>query len=174
MKKVKALFIAIAFFVTTGNTFAQSAPGMIKEWERAKAYTQDFLNAMPDSGYAFKPTPEMRSFAQQMLHLTDVNYTFAAQATGEKSPVEGLEKSTSDLSKVSVSKIVLDGYDFVIKSIKKMKPEQLKESIKLFGRFDLTRAGVFEKAFEHQTHQRGQEVVYLRLIGVKAPQEKLF
>jgi uncharacterized damage-inducible protein DinB len=30
------------------------------------------------------------------------------------------------------------------------------------------------KAFEHQTHQRGQETVNLRLAGVKAPQEKLF
>lgn len=78
------------------------------------------------------------------------------------------------MSKVNISKITLEGYDYVINAIKKMKPEQLKEKIKPFGRFDLTRASVFEKAFEHQTHQRGQEVVYLRLAGIKAPQEKLF
>ena len=30
---------------------------------------------------------DARSFAQQMLHLTDANFGFAAAATGEKSPV---------------------------------------------------------------------------------------
>jgi hypothetical protein len=49
---------------------------IVKEWERAKAYTKEYLDAMPESGYAFKPTPEMRSFAEQMLHLTDTDYAF--------------------------------------------------------------------------------------------------
>jgi len=30
------------------------------------------------------------------------------------------------------------------------------------------------KTFEHQTHHRGQCTVYLRLMGVTPPQEKLF
>jgi uncharacterized damage-inducible protein DinB len=30
------------------------------------------------------------------------------------------------------------------------------------------------KAFEHQTHHRGQTTVYIRLAGAKPPQEKLF
>jgi uncharacterized damage-inducible protein DinB len=30
------------------------------------------------------------------------------------------------------------------------------------------------KGFEHQTHHRGQTTIYLRLKGVKPPQEKLF
>jgi uncharacterized damage-inducible protein DinB len=59
---------------------------IVKEWERAKAYTKEYLDAMPESGYAFKPTPEMRSFAEQMLHLTDTDYAFVSAATGVKSP----------------------------------------------------------------------------------------
>ena len=42
---------------------------MVKEWERAKAYTKEYLDTMPEPGYALKPTPEMRSFAEQMLYL---------------------------------------------------------------------------------------------------------
>lgn len=148
---------------------------IVKEWERAKAYTKEYLDAMPESGYALKPTPEMRSFAEQMLHLTDANYGFASAATGEKSPVgQGESEKTTDKSKANVTKLVLAGYDFVINNVQKMTPAQLDESVKLFGQFDMTKGTALAKCFEHQTHHRGQTTVYLRLAGVKPPQEKLF
>lgn len=148
---------------------------LVKDWERAKAYTKEYLDAMPESGYALKPTPEMRSFAEQMLHLTDANYGFASAATGEKSPIgQGESEKTADKSKANVTKLVMASYDFVIENVKKMKSEQLSENIKLFGRFDMTKATALSKCFEHQTHHRGQTTVYIRLAGAKPPQEKLF
>lgn len=148
---------------------------MVKEWERAKTYTKEYLDAMPESGYALKPTPEMRSFAEQMLHFTDANYGFASAATGEKSPIGmGESEKTTDKSKENVTKLVLAGYDFVINSIKKMDPAQLNENVKLFGRFEMTKGIALAKCFEHQTHHRGQTTVYIRLAGAKPPQEKLF
>ncbi len=152
-----------------------SVNDMVKEWERAKAYTKEYLDTMPEAGYALKPTPEMRSFAEQMLHLTDANYGIVSTVTGEKSPVGfGESEKTTDKSKANVTKLVMDGYDFVINNIKKLTPEQLNENIKLFGRFDLTKGMAVAKCFEHQTHHRGQTTVYLRLAGAKPPQEKLF
>jgi uncharacterized damage-inducible protein DinB len=68
----------------------------------------------------------------------------------------------------------MESYDFAINALKKLTPQQLDEQIKLFGSMDLTRRMAFTKAFEHQTHHRGQTTVYLRLAGVKPPQEKLF
>ena len=149
---------------------------IVKDWERAKVYTKEYLDAMPQRWYALKPTPEMRSFAQQMLHLTDSNYGFGSAATGEKSPyaMGELEKSTTDVLKGNITKIVLDGYDFVINGIKKMTPAQLSETIKLFGRFEMTRSMVLEKDFEHQTHHRAQTAVNLRLAATTPPAEKLF
>jgi uncharacterized damage-inducible protein DinB len=148
---------------------------MVKEWERAKAYTKEYLDTMPEPGYALKPTPEMRSFAEQMLHLTDANYGFVSAVTGEKSPVGlGESEKTMDKSKANVTKLVMAGYDFVINSIQKMTPAQLNESVKLFGRFDLTKGAALAKCFEHQTHHRGQTTVYIRLAGAKPPAEKLF
>jgi uncharacterized damage-inducible protein DinB len=170
------LFATLCLFLSAVH-FSQaqsSTDEMVKEWERAKAYTKEYLDAMPESGYASKPTPDMRSFAEQMLHLTDANYGFASAATGEKSPVSDLEKSTTDKSKANITKQVLAGYDFVISGIKKMTPAQLSEQIKLFGRFDMSKGVALTKLFEHQTHHRGQATVYLRLAGVKPPQEKLF
>lgn len=174
--KMKNLVVALCLIMGAQLANAQvNVSGLVKEWERSKAYTKEYLDAMPESGYATKPTPEMRSFAEQNLHLGDANYVFLAAASGTKSPVgQGeLEKST-DKSKANVSKMVLASYDFVIENIKKMTEAQFNESVKLFGSFEMTKRLAIEKAFEHQAHHRGQTTVYLRLAGVKPPQEKLF
>lgn len=175
MNAIKFLLTACFLITFTSFTCAQSIEEIVKEWERAKAYTKEYLDAMPESGYALKPTPEMRSFAEQMLHLTDANYGFASAASGEKSPVGfGESEKATDKSKANVTKLVMAGYDFVISSVKKMTPPQLGETIKLFDRFDLTKGVALSKVFEHQTHHRGQTTVYLRLAKVTPPQEKLF
>lgn len=176
MKIAKSIALLGLFLSITFMAQAQtSIDDILKEWERAKAYTKEYLDAMPESGYALKPTPEMRSFAEQMLHLTDANYSFAAAVSGEKNPIgQGESEKTTDKSKENVTKLVLAGYDFVINSIKKITPTQLNENIKLFGRLDMSRGTALAKCFEHQTHHRGQTTVYIRLAGAKPPQEKLF
>ena len=59
-------------------------------------------------------------------------------------------------------------------SHKKLTASQLNETVKFFGRFEMSRTAVLSKGFEHQTHHRGQTTVYIRLAGSKPPQEKLF
>jgi hypothetical protein len=56
---------------------------MVADWERAKAYTLEYLNASTDEVVNFKPTAEMRSFGQQMLHLAEANYGFVSTASGK-------------------------------------------------------------------------------------------
>lgn len=174
--KLATIYLLAALLGATSFVKAQSqTDALVKEWERAKAYTKEYLDAMPDKDYSLKPTPEMRSFADQFLHLTDANYGFLSAASGEKSPVGfGDSEKSTDKSKAAVTKAVMDGYDFAIACIKKIPAAQLNEKINLFGKFELTKEQAIYKAFEHQTHHRGQATVYLRLAGVKPPQEKLF
>ena len=148
---------------------------LLKEWERSKTYTKEYLDAISESGYALKPTPEMRSFAEQNLHLADANYGLASAAIGIKSPFGlGEWEKTGDRSKAQVSKIVLDSYDFVIGQMKELSEAQLNEPIKMLGVFDMSKRTALAKVFEHQVHHRGQTTVYLRLAGVTPPEEKLF
>jgi len=174
--KIKTL--AIALFLITGvlNVTAQISPAdIVKEWERSKAYTKEYLEAMPEASYGLKPTPEMRSFAQQMLHLADANYGLGSLAIGSKAPSAPgeLEKSV-DQSKANVIRIVMDSYDFMINGAAKMTPVKLNERIKLFDQFEMNRQTALGKVLEHQAHHRGQTTVYLRLAKVIPPQEKLF
>lgn len=159
------------------QTAAPAADLTIGDWERAKAYTLEYLHASSDDVIAFKPTPDMRSFGQQMLHIAEANYGFGAIASGKASPFTfgDLEKAADKYkTKDALTKAVLESYDFIISAIKDTDKSKLGETIKVFNRFEMTRAVAFEKAFEHQTHHRGQTTVYLRLKGVTPPNEKLF
>lgn len=173
MKKLAMLF---ALVVTTFSLAKAQVnkDQMIADWTRGKAYTKAYLDAMPEDGYSFKPTPEMRTFAAQMLHITDANYGFATMASGKPNPMgkNSAEKTVAQ-TKEATTKAVMDSYDFVISAIQGMTPAQLAEMTKFAGK-DMSKAVVFDKAFEHQTHHRGQTVAYLRLKGVTPPGEMLF
>src|SRR5471030_1424712 len=102
MKKLTLLFLMLAFAGST--VYAQfTKPEMVAEWQRAKVYTKEYLDAMPADSYGFKPTPEIRSFAQQMLHLADANYFFASTASGMKSPqTASAEKSVTPTKEATI------------------------------------------------------------------------
>ncbi|HTK19832.1 MAG TPA: DinB family protein [Mucilaginibacter sp.] len=171
MKKLALLFTLLIAFLSAN---AQTKDQMIADWQRAKNYTKAYLDAMPEDGYAFKPTPEMRSFAGQMLHLADGNYFLVGSAIGKPGPLgkESAEKTVAQ-TKEATTKAAMDSYDYVINALQDATPAQLQEIVKVGGK-DITKQVAFNKAFEHQTHHRGQATVYLRLKGVKPPQEMLF
>src|SRR5437588_1464115 len=68
---------------------ASRIDGLVFEWTRARDYTKEYLDAMPADGYSFRPTPEIRSFALQMIHLAEANFSFAARLTGQTNPYQG-------------------------------------------------------------------------------------
>src|SRR5213592_1068505 len=59
---------------------------MVKDWERAKAYTIDYLNTMPADKYSFKAVDSLRSFAMQMLHLASGNLLLMSAASDQPTP----------------------------------------------------------------------------------------
>ena len=93
MKKLISLiaFCLLVFtFLLSSESYAQSLEDikiqMVKDWERAKAYTIDYLNTMPADKYSFKAVDSIRSFAQQMLHLSKGNCFLMSNATDEQPP----------------------------------------------------------------------------------------
>ena len=148
---------------------------MIKDWQRAKEYTKAYLDKMPSDKYGFRPVDSIRSFAEQMLHLAQGN-VFLFSAGTSKDPVlmtRELEKTASAKSKDSVMYFVMASYDYCINQIKEMDPSKFTEMVKM-GNFSFTRQAWAMKAFEHQTHHRGQTTIYIRLQGIVPPQEMLF
>jgi uncharacterized damage-inducible protein DinB len=148
---------------------------LVKDWERAKTYTKEYLDAMPKDKYNFRAQDSVRTFAQQMLHLAQGTIGLSSNGTGKERIWQGrnLETSPTAQSADSVIYYVMASYDFAIEGLKTMDASKLEEKNKR-GNFDETRLAWLLKAFEHQTHHRGQTTIYIRLLGIKPPNEKLF
>lgn len=170
-------------FITPGTANAQALSSedikaqLVKEWERSKAYTIDYLNTMPANKYSFKATDSIRNFAQQMLHLAGANVFFMSMATDQKPPPfpQDLEQRSSSQTKDSVMYYVTTSYNYAIAAAKNSDITKWGEKKKLpFGGYEETRFALITKAIEHQAHTRGQTTIYIRLQGIKPPQERLF
>lgn len=181
MKTITSFLLAIVFFVGVTTLNAQGIQPdsikaqLLKDWERAKAYTNEYLVAMPADKYTARAVDSIRSFSEQMLHMAAGTIGLSANGTGKARIFTGfnMEKSAGSQTKDSVSYYVNTSYDFAIDGIKNMDAAKLGEYFKR-GNFNETRLTWLMKAFEHQTHHRGQCTIYIRLQGIRPPAEKLF
>src|SRR5678815_1082596 len=84
MKPFFSLLLTLCiFFVKAQNSSNDLLKQqLVNDWERAKAYTQEYLDAMPADKYSFRADDSIRSFAQQMLHLSQATAGMAFFGTG--------------------------------------------------------------------------------------------
>lgn len=170
------LFASANLVVTSDSAFEESVKdGYIADWERAKAYSLEYIDAMPEDGITYKPNDQVRSFAEQYLHMAQGNIGLVGNATGADRiyPQTFLEKETKFHNKQALRDLTIEAYDWCIAAVKNMDMSKSEETVEAFN-FNLSRVEWLKKAFEHQTHHRGQTTIYLRMYGVTPPAEKLF
>jgi len=184
MKLISSLLFSFCFFPATAQNSLNETlkQQLVKDWERAKVYTQQYLDAMPANKYGFHPVDSVRSFAEQMLHLARANAGMTFIATGVQDKLTNIflrdiEKSPTAQNKDSVVYYVNASYDLAINAIKNMDFSKVEEMVSWNlpgGKRTGTRLAWLLKAFEHQTHHRGQCTVYIRLSGIRPPNELLW
>ncbi len=177
------LMMLIPLLGQAQSTGAGAAPDRVKtlvaEWKRMKLGAQEYVDAMPEEGIGFKPTPEIRSFGEQMVHLAGTNYAFAGAITGQANPYDATKGKNPEQmpelrqTKAALRAFVLGSYDFMIQGLEKLDAAKLDEEVQFFN-LKVTRAMLLAKALEHHAHHRGQTTIYLRLKGVTPPSERLF
>jgi len=173
MKKTILLFSCL--IGTLG--FAQNATidHLVADFERSKAMSLEYIEAMPEDQFNYKPTEGVRTFAAQMLHGAQGTIRLAANGTGE-APIYGdinIEQEASFQTKSEVRRIVAESFDFTIAGIQNMNPSKFDEVV-VRGPYNVTRLGWIQKANEHVGHHRGQCAIYLRMQGITPPAYKLF
>ena len=174
----RTMTTALLALLLVGQAWATNPPdekdALVADWERAKAFTLEYIDAMTDDGFFKAPTEGIRTFAAQMLHLVDGNAGIVSLGTGAQSPYTSrVEQDKSLDTKAKVRAVVVQSYDFAIEAIKNFDMSKSNEMVEAFGQ-SLPRMEWIKKAFEHQTHHRGQATIYLRMQGIKPPPEKLF
>ena len=51
-------------------------------------------DAMPESKYSYRPTKDVRSFAEILTHLADISYTLCSSVKGESNPATPTAKAS--------------------------------------------------------------------------------
>jgi uncharacterized damage-inducible protein DinB len=159
MKRLLAVLVAFAIPALCADDMVSK---LVKHWQTSKAYTLAIAEQMPEDGYAFKPNPEEMTFGGQLVHIAQANGFFLSKISGTTSPIGKPDK----MDKATVVKLVGDSYDYVIKSIGSLTPEQLHAELHLEGT-TMTGYEALLFAADHTTHHRGQCIVYLRVKGIK-------
>lgn len=173
MKKTLLLFCSLLGVLS----YAQNATidHLVADFERSKAMSLEYIDAMPEDQFNYKPTEGVRTFAEQMLHGAQGTIGLAANGTGEAAIYgdTNIEQEASFQSKSEVRRIVAESFDFAIAGIQNMDPSKFEEVV-VRGPYNVTRLGWIQKANEHVGHHRGQCAIYLRMKGITPPAYKLF
>ena len=72
---------ASLIFCTDAPITSDEKAAIVADWERAKAFSLEYLEAMPADAYSYKPNDDVRSFEQQFLHIAQGNIGLVANAT---------------------------------------------------------------------------------------------
>jgi uncharacterized damage-inducible protein DinB len=116
--------------------------------------------------YAFKPTPEVRSFGQIVGHVAEENYGICAAAMGEKPPVEGIEKSKT--TKAELVKALADSVAYCQKAYSGLTDASGAEVMPFFGQ-KMARISILDFNTAHDYEHYGNLVTYMRLKGIVPP-----
>ncbi len=168
----RMFFCGIIAAVAASSLFAQSpSPGMAKElvaaWERAAADIIDVAEAMPEERYDFKPTPEMRTFGDQLVHVAGIVQRFIDTAKGTKSESD---HPHTTMTKSEVVGLLKQTFQAGQGMIVPLTDAQLVEPVKFpFGDRMVTRHGFWMGPIYQVANHYGQLVVYLRLNGIVPP-----
>jgi uncharacterized damage-inducible protein DinB len=126
-------------------------------------------DAIPADKYTWRPSPDVRSFAEVFLHVATANYNLY-KLVGTPPPsgfdVKGFEKSSTDKAKVIAT--LKDSYDHARKAITAMPDADLERSMDWFGGKN-TERGVLLFIVRHGAEHLGQSIAYARFIGVVPP-----
>jgi uncharacterized damage-inducible protein DinB len=130
-------------------------------WRTLSGYVLQSARDVPEDKYSWKPTPEVRSFAEQFAHVAGAQSMFCAMALGEKPPAEdavtaktkgaliaALEKSNKDCERAYA------------------QPDAaLGAKVDVFGQ-QQTRLYALIMNATHDAEHYGNLVTYLRLNGI--------
>src|SRR5262249_10069233 len=147
---------------------AQTAsPTFVKElvatWQRAGTDLLDVAEAMPEDKYGYKPTAEMATFRDQLVHVAGIAQRFIDSSKGVKTEAH----AHKDMTKAEVISLMKQTLQAGQETLASYTDAQLLEQVKFpFGDRMVTRFTYWMGPLYQFRNHHGQLVVYLRLNGI--------
>jgi uncharacterized protein (TIGR01244 family) len=125
---------------------------------------------MPEEKYGFRPTPEVRSFGQQVAHVADDQYNLCAPARGETRNVAytDIEKRLS--AKTDLVKALKEAFAYCDAAYNTLTDESGAQASARSGR---NRFAMLNWNLWHTWEHYGNVVVYLRINGIVPPSSEM-
>ena len=182
----KACLIVFALHALSAAAYAQvSDGGFDKALSTSMASTAkamhatirrdlaDAANALPPEDFAFKPTPQVRSFAQLVGHIVNANFFFCSQAKGAAMPTQTNFETVTD--KAALIKGLTDALALCDEVYRSTTDANFAQAITMPGfpgmnpKTETTRGAILFFNTTHNNEHYGNLVVYLRLKGKVPP-----
>ena len=117
---------------------------------------------MPESKYSYRPTKEVRSFAEILIHVADISYILCSNVKGEATPGSAAAKG----SKAEIKAYLKGSFDYCDGVYSGFTDVHLNDPANFFGvktnkMFILTQVG------NHDALHYGNLVTYLRINGLE-------
>jgi uncharacterized damage-inducible protein DinB len=151
-------------------SLAASAKAMHATIRRDLADVPDLL---PPADFGFKPTPEVRSFAQLIGHVIQANFFFCSQAKGGPMPAGANISPTAD--KAALVKGLNDALAYCDEVYQSTNDANFNQPVTMTGfpgmnpKTETTRGAVLIFNTTHNNEHYGNLVLYLRLKGKVPP-----
>jgi uncharacterized damage-inducible protein DinB len=127
---------------------------------------------MPANEYAFRPTPQIRTFGQIIGHVIDSNFFFCSQVAGEKSPAtadyEQITGKAALVKALNDSLVYCDRVYAATTDANFMQPVQIAH-VNGMGSTNTLRGAVLTYNIAHNNEHYGNLAIYMRLKGHVPP-----
>jgi len=139
---------------------------------RLRGMLISIVAAMPEDKYDFRPTKEVRSFREMVVHLVSDNYTHLGYVAGKsKEDSDKLaEKYKNIKTRAELLGALRDSYDYGDKILAGLNDQNAMDKVTAMRGEHTNRVGAVLEAFEDQMDHYGNLVVYLRLNGIVPPE----
>jgi uncharacterized damage-inducible protein DinB len=138
-------------------------------WEPMIGYITTIAEELPESTYAYKPTPGVRSFGQLIGHVAGAQYMICAAALGEPNRAEDEIEKTRKTKGELVAALKASTQYCARAYAQTDKAAQQK--VKLFGQ-ERTRLFALGVNATHDAEHYGNLVTYLRMNKIVPPSSR--
>ncbi len=167
----KYLFLLTILLVHLGSSGqTEFAKEYLPIWISAKNLTIELAEAMPDSLYDYRPTGEMRTFKQQMLHIGHtIPWMYQYLIEGKRVGLPSQPKAET-LNKSQVIEYLKEQFDHGTELLTALTVKDLKRSVQYFSGGDIPLKYAFISIQDHLVNHRSKANLYFRLNGLKPPE----
>jgi uncharacterized damage-inducible protein DinB len=141
------------------------------QYATIKRVTIATAEKMPVEHYAFRPVPEVRTFAQILGHVVETNYFFCNAVKGGANPAAG-RKLEAIADKAEMVQVVKEGFAYCDGEFAKLTDQNLTEMLTMgqpANTWQAARANQLTFVLTHSNEHYGNLVTYMRMKGIVPP-----